>query len=96
MTASTEKATFRLPRWEMDRLREESRRQRRSLNSVVTDMLARSLGDDAPTHQDLLRALGPMVRRPARNRYAPISTEQDIDEERVTLTDALDWTRGDR
>jgi hypothetical protein len=93
MLAAMVKATFRLPRWELERLREQSERQRRALNSVVIDVIARGLGEQ-PHQDELLRALGPMVARPA---LAPFSPRRSEDEgERPRLTDALDWTRGDR
>jgi hypothetical protein len=41
-----EKVTFRVPAWQMQRLREPSREERRSLNSVVTDVIANGLDCD--------------------------------------------------
>ena len=87
------KATFRLPDWEMRRLREQSERQGRALNLVVIDVIARGLGDP-PHEQEMLRALGSMVARPA---LTPAMTVVDEDAfERPALGDALDWTRGER
>ena len=92
MLADVEKATFRLPEWEMRRLREQSERQGRPLNAVVIDVIARGLGDQ-PYEQELLRALGGMVARPALAPYEPQAADGVA---RPDLTDALDWTRGER
>ena len=88
-----EKATFRLPDWEMSRLRQQSEQQHRALNEVVIEVIARGLGEQ-PHEQEVLRALGSMVARPALAPYR----EQVPDDEatRPNLTDALDWARGDR
>jgi hypothetical protein len=88
-----EKATFRLPEWEMRRLREQSERQRRAMNSVVIEVIARGLGEQ-PHEHELLRALGTMVVRPALGPYQPARSEGEGT--RPPLTDALDWARGDR
>jgi len=87
------KATFRLPEWELRRLREQSERQRRALNSVVIDVIARGLGEQ-PHEHELLHALGPMIARPSLTSWSTSSVGDEG--ERPQLTDALDWTRGDR
>jgi hypothetical protein len=92
MLASMVKATFRLPQWELRRLREQSERQRRALNSVVIDVIARGLGEQ-PHEPELLRALGSMIARPA---LAPPPAPAPGPAERPRLTDALDWARGER
>jgi hypothetical protein len=97
MLAHMEKATFRLPEWEMRRLREESTRQHRSLNLVVIDIIARGLGEPAETEPDtdLVRVLGSMVARPPLFPFEPEPREEGDDDE-VNLTDALGWARGER
>ncbi|HXM56646.1 MAG TPA: hypothetical protein VOB72_14715 [Candidatus Dormibacteraeota bacterium] len=88
-----QKATFRLPDWEMTRLRQQSERQHRSLNEVVIEVIARGLGEQ-PHEHELMRALGPMVARPALSPYMEQASGDGSD--RPNLTDALDWARGDR
>ena len=89
-----EKATFRLPEWELERMRERSRQERRSLNAIVSEVIARGLGQDpaAPGQTTIAAALGSLLVRPALSPFQPTSDEPSP----VPLTDALDWTRGDR
>ena len=89
-----EKATFRLPEWELERMRERSRKERRSLNAIASEVIALGLGQapDAVGHATAA-ALGPLLVRPALQRYERLSGEQPTE---VDLGDALDWTRGDR
>lgn len=89
-----EKATFRLPEWELERMREQSRQQRRSLNAIVAEVLARGLGQApaAAGRTAVVTALGPLLQRPALTSYVPEAGAPSP----VSLTDALDWTRGDR
>lgn len=90
-----EKATFRLPEWELAEMRERSRRERRSLNAVVAEVIAIGLGKaPATSEREAVReALGKLIVRPATAEYDPADFPplQPID-----LGDALDWTRGDR
>jgi hypothetical protein len=93
MVPMAEKATFRLPEWELKEMRERSRRERRSLNSVVADVIAVGLGRaPAPEEDAFAAALGPLLVRRATKMW----TGADWDPSPVQLTDALDWTRGDR
>lgn len=86
-----EKVTLRLPEWEVERLREESRAQGKSLNTVASEVIGRGLGQ--PTGAaDLIRQLGPMVARPPVRPYRAEAAGVD----RPGLSDALDWSRGDR
>ena len=89
-----EKATFRLPEWELERMRKRSRQERRSLNAIVSEVIARGLGQDpaAPGQTAVAAALGSLLVRPAMGRYRQASDGPSP----VSLTDALDWTRGDR
>ena len=89
-----EKATFRLPEWELERMRERSRQERRSLNAIVSEVIARGLGQapGAPGQAGVASALGPLLVRPALHPYE----QADQEPSPVHLTDALDWTRGDR
>jgi hypothetical protein len=99
MLAHMEKATFRLPEWEMRRLREESTRQHRSLNLVAIDVIARGLGDSAEAEPDadLVKVLGSMVARPPLFPYEPeLFDEDEDDDEEVDLLETLDWVRGER
>ena len=86
-----EKATFRLPDWQLQRMRQRSREERRSLNAVVADVIARGLDAPAPgeTPSETARALGPLLLRPARS--ADGSARPALSP--VRLTGALDWTR---
>jgi hypothetical protein len=87
-----EKATFRLPGWQLDRLRAESEQQQRSVNSVMIDVIARGLGQPSDSG-DLVRTLGPLVARPPLAQHEfnlePVVLQPKLDE-------ALDWGRGDR
>jgi hypothetical protein len=93
MLADMEKATFRLPEWEMRRLRQQSERQRRALNSVVVEVIARGLGEEPQAHE-VLHALGSMVARPPLGPYEPPPREDEPED--AQLTEALDWARDDR
>src|SRR5260221_11423489 len=88
-----EKATFRLPEWEMEQMRERSRQERRSLNVVVAEVIAAGLGRPpaTPRLSALAAALGPQLDRPAKRPWTPSPAGSP-----VPLLDALDWTRGDR
>jgi len=90
-----EKATFRLPEWELIEMRERSRRERRSLNAVVADVIAIGLGKAPATSQrEAVRAaLGKMIVRPATAEYDP---ERFPPLGPIDLDEALDWTRSDR
>jgi len=90
-----EKATFRLPEWEMERMRERSRRERRSLNAVASEVIARGLGQapEAAGQTAVAAALGPMLARPALEPYQRPDGGPPAE---VDLTQSLDWTRGDR
>jgi hypothetical protein len=84
------KITLRLPDWEVAELRERGRVERRSMNTVAGDAIARGLaGRDASA--DDLRALGSMVARPALRAHSPGEGPP-----RAELDQALDWTRGER
>jgi hypothetical protein len=94
MAAMVEKATFRLPDWELEKLRERSRREGRSLNTVAAEVIAAGLGQTgaAAERMPLNVALGHLLARPARRSWTgPASASSP-----VPLLDALDWTRGDR
>ncbi|MBJ7609373.1 MAG: hypothetical protein JF887_08070 [Candidatus Dormibacteraeota bacterium] len=88
-----EKATFRLPEWELESMRERSREERRSLNAVVADVIARGLGTAAEggERSDAARALGPLLVRPAKTAYSVRQRGSSP----VQLTDALEWSRGE-
>ena len=89
-----EKATFRLPEWQLQRMRELSTDEHRSLNSVAADVIAHGLGE-APQHAEraaAARALGPLLLTPARAAYVRGRTAPSP----VPLIDALDWSRGER
>lgn len=90
-----EKATFRLPEWELAEMRERSRRERRSLNAVVADVIAIGLGKPpASSEREAVRAaLGRRVARPATAEYDPDAFPPL---EPIDLDEALEWTRGDR
>jgi hypothetical protein len=79
----------------MEQMRERSRRERRSLNVVVAEVIAAGLGRPPATegHSALASALGPLLHRPAQRAWAPAPGAAGSP---VPLTDALDWTRGDR
>lgn len=88
-----EKATFRLPEWEMVEMRERSRRERRSLNTVAAEVIAIGLGRAPASEKPTLdEAFGKWLVRPARRTWAGADWEPSP----VPLLDALDWTRGDR
>jgi hypothetical protein len=89
-----EKATFRLPEWEMEKMRELSRRQRRPLNTVAADVIAAGLQQAAasPDAVPLDVALGRLLVRPATRPWTGATWGPSP----VQLTDALDWARGDR
>jgi hypothetical protein len=93
MLGPVEKATFRLPEWEMERLRQESRRQRRPLNAVVIEVIARGLGGQ-PGEDGMLRALGSLVVRPPLAPYVPAPHDDEPVE--AGLDEALEWARGER
>lgn len=89
-----EKATFRLPEWELTEMRERSRRERRSLNAVAAEVIALGLGNapDSDARASLREALGDFLVRPATKRWTGATWgPSDVD-----LLGALDWTRGDR
>jgi hypothetical protein len=90
-----EKATFRLPEWELEKMRERSRHERRSLNTVVAEVIAVGLGQSpaAPQHGATAAVLGPLLARPAKAPWTPPARRRRSP---VQLTDALDWSRGDR
>ena len=90
-----EKATFRLPEWELAEMRERSRRERRSLNAVVAEVIAIGLGrEPVSSRREAVRAaLGKLIVRPATEEYDPAAFPPM---EPLNLDDALDWTRGDR
>ena len=89
-----EKATFRLPEWQLARLRARSRREHRSLNAVVAGVIAAGLaaGEQGDERASLVRALGTFLVTPAGRGLPPLTHEPSP----VSLTDALDWTRGER
>lgn len=87
-----EKATFRLPEWELASMRDRSRRQRRSLNAVAAEVIALGLGHAAAPAHSTLAALGPLLVRPALTGYVPPPPPSKP----VDLTGALDWSRGER
>jgi hypothetical protein len=91
-----EKATFRLPEWELETMRERSRRERRSLNTVVAEVIATGLGRPPATAASRTPAaisLGSLLARPAKSPWDPRARRPVSP---VQLTDALDWSRGDR
>jgi len=90
-----EKATFRLPEWELERMRARSRRERRSLNAIASEVIARGLGQapEVAGQTAVAAALGSLLVRPALRRYESSGAEPAAD---ADLIDALDWTRGDR
>ena len=75
-------------------MRERSRQERRSLNAVVSEVIARGLGQapSAPGQTAVAASLGPLLVRPALQAYEREEGEAST----VDLTDALDWARGDR
>ena len=87
-----EKTTFRLPEWEMEEMRALSRRQRRSLNTVAADVIATGLRHAPEEQASLAVLLGPLLARPAQRRWTGATWKPSP----VKLTDALDWTRGER
>lgn len=88
-----EKATFRLPEWQLNRMRQKSREERRSLNAVAADVIAHGLGNavEGIERSAATRALGPLLLTPARAAYRPGPRTPSP----VQLTDALDWRRGE-
>jgi hypothetical protein len=92
------KTTLRLPENLLDKLRERSREEGRSLNTVAVETLWRGLGREAAPG-DAVAFLGDIVVRPATNDFDPEALERRLDRTRREardLTGALEWTRGDR
>lgn len=95
---SMTKTTLRLPDYLLEKLRERSREEGRSLNTVAVETLWRGLGLEAAT-DDVVAILGDMVVRPATKSFDPEALEQHlagIRREARDLTESLDWTREDR
>src|SRR5260221_406331 len=55
-----EKATFRLPEWEMEQMRERSSQERRSLNVVVAEVIAAGLVRPPAAPRSLLECVNLM------------------------------------
>ena len=91
------KTTLRLPENLLEKLRERSREEGRSLNTVTVETLWRGLGQGAP--DDVVVILGDIVVRPATEKFDPEALEHRLagmGREARDLTEALDWTREDR
>jgi hypothetical protein len=92
------KTTLRLPDYLLEKLRERSREEGRSLNTVAVETLWRGLGlEMAP--DDVVGILGDIVVRPATKQFDPEPFERHLAgmrREARDLTEALDWTREDR
>lgn len=91
------KATFRLPDPLMHELRERSKQEGRSLNTIAIDALWRGLGRGF-VDDDLSRVLGSFVAERASATYQPEKVEGEVaqlSENARDLSEALDWTRGD-
>lgn len=89
------KTTLRLPEPIMDKLRERSRTEGRSINEVAVEALLRGLGQESP--DSVVRILGALLARPATARY----DRQRMRQERLRsgmragdFSDDLDWIRG--
>ena len=89
------KTTLRLPEPVAAKLRERSRLERRSMNDVAIDALARGLGEESP--DDAMRPLRGMIFRPATHKFDPEEFEemrQRLGLENGDLQEDLDWVRG--
>jgi hypothetical protein len=89
------KTTLRLPEYLLEKLRERSREEGRSLNTVTVETLRRGLGLET-TSSDVVAILGDMVVQPATQKFDPEALERRLSgvrREARDLTEALDWTR---
>jgi len=85
----------------MNRLRERSRAEGRSVNEVAVDALARGLGDESPN--SAVRVLGTLLARPATLLPPPATAayepsqmrkaRQELGLRRGDLSLDLDWIR---
>lgn len=92
------KTTLRLPEILLERLRERSREEGLSLNTVAVETLWRGLGLE-PALDDVAAILRDMVVHPATRDFDPEVLEQrlsHIGREARDLTKGLEWTREDR
>lgn len=92
------KTTIRLPENLLEKLRERSREEGRSLNTVAVETLWRGLGLEAAP-DDVVAILGDIVVRPATKTFDADALEQSLARSRREardLPEALEWMRDDR
>jgi hypothetical protein len=90
------KATLRLPAPLLDRLREKSRLEGRSLNETAVRAIELGLGGDSPDEGWL--ALGSVLETPPTARYDPEKLRQmraRLGPGAGALLEDLDWARGE-
>jgi hypothetical protein len=91
------KATLRLPAPLLEKLRERSRQEGRSLNDTAVHALERGLGGDAPDEGWL--ALGSVLDEPPPRRYDAAALRRRWDRlgpGARGLHEDLEWVRGER
>lgn len=102
--------TFNLPAPILEKLRERSVREGRSMDAIVADALGREFDTSATNpprsepasdavHPEILEALGSFVVQPATKRFDPRALEElwaQIGDHGHGLSDDLDWVRQDR
>jgi hypothetical protein len=93
----TAKATLRLPAPLLERLRERSRQEGRSLNETAVRAIERGLG--GPPADEGWLALGPVLEVAPGHRYDPDTMRQRwarLEPAARGLPADLDWVRGER
>ncbi len=91
------KITLRVPEPLLDRLRELSRKEGRSLNDAAVRALERGLG--GLVHDEGWLALGSLVEVPPSAQHEPDELRRmwsDLGAGARGLDEDLDWVRGDR
>jgi len=91
------KATLRLPAPLMERLRERSRQEGRSVNEMAVLAIERGLGGN-PVDEGWL-ALGPILEEPPTLPYDPVEFQRlraRLGPASRGLLEDLDWVRGER
>ena len=89
------KTTLRLPGYVVEKLRERSHEERRSMNDVATEALLRGLGEEIT---DPVMIFGSLLYRPALERYDPEEHEAWRKKHGLktgSFDEDLDWIRGD-
>lgn len=79
----------------IEKLRERSSEEGRSVNEVAVEALLRGLGQDSP--DSAVRILGALLARAATARYDPKRLRQErlrLGLREGDLCDDLDWVRG--